>query len=84
MLRFQYDEEVERRVLRKEAIEEGRELGLELGLELGREEGREEGASQKAIEVAKTGLENDIPIETISIMTGMPVQEIEKLKDEIN
>jgi len=43
-------------------------------------QGIEEGASEKAIEIAKNGLENNVPIETISVMTGLSIEEIEKLK----
>jgi len=51
-------------------------------LERGIERGIEQGASEKEIEIAKNGLENNIPIETISVMTGLSIEEIEKLGDK--
>jgi len=44
------------------------------------ERGIEQGASEKEIEIAKNGLENNVPIETISVMTGLSIEEIKKLK----
>ena len=37
---------------------------------------------KKAIEVVKNGLKNNVPLETIAIMTGFTVAEIENLKNE--
>ena len=73
---------------RQEAIEEGREEGLELGREEGREEGREQGRKlgrelgrQEAFaETARKMLAMMIDIETISKVTGLSVEEIEKLR----
>ena len=48
--------------------EEAQKRGLEQGLEQGR------------IEIIESGLQNNIPVETISLMTGATVEEIEKLR----
>jgi len=43
-------------------------------------EGKMEGKIEREIEIAKNGLENNVPIETISVMTSLSIEEIEKLK----
>lgn len=53
---------------REEALEEGRELG------------REEGERRKQYEIAKAGLQEDLTMELIMKLTGLPKEEIEKLK----
>jgi len=45
---------------------------------------KDEGKDEKAIEVVENGLKNNISVETISIMTGLSIQEIEKLKEKID
>jgi len=52
---------------------------FDAGVERGIEQGREQGEHKKAIEIAKNGLANNIPIETISLMTGFKVSELEKI-----
>ncbi|MGL5066640.1 MAG: hypothetical protein ACRC6T_02265, partial [Sarcina sp.] len=55
------------------SIDEIREIYLE-------ERGREEGEKLKQIEIAKNGIKQGLSIEIISTLTGLSVEEIEKLK----
>ncbi len=55
------------------------ESSYKVGEMKGRKEGREEGAKDKAIEIAKKALERGNPIEFISEITGLSIEEIEKL-----
>jgi predicted transposase/invertase (TIGR01784 family) len=48
--------------------------------ESGRKEGIKEGEKDKAIEMAKNSLKEGLSIESISKLTGLPKEEIEKLK----
>lgn len=43
---------------------------------------REESRDKRTIEIIENGLKNDIPIETITIMTGLSAEEIEKLRED--
>ncbi|MBX7407816.1 Rpn family recombination-promoting nuclease/putative transposase [Clostridium chauvoei] len=61
------------------AEEKGREQGLEEGLEQGREQGLEEGKLLERINIAKNLLDV-LDNETISLKTGLSVDEIEKLR----
>ena len=55
--------------------------GYEEGIEEGRIEGIEEGSKQKAYEIAKNMLEENIPIEAIAKFTKLNIEEIEQLKE---
>ena len=48
----------------------------------GIKKGKEEGKKERDIEIAKASLKQGIDINTISIITGLAIQEIEKLKKE--
>jgi predicted transposase/invertase (TIGR01784 family) len=65
----------------KKGIEQGIEKGIEQGIEKGIERGKEEGEKQAKIEIAKSLLDV-LDIETISMKTGLSVEEIEKLKSK--
>ena len=52
------------------------------GYEEGKEEGIEEGSKQKAYEIAKSMLEENIPIEAIAKFTKLNIEEIEQLREE--
>ena len=62
------------------------ELGIERGIERGRFEGLtqgiQKGTIQKAIEIAKNLLDV-LDVKTISLKTGLSIEEINKLKDEM-
>ncbi|MFH1961416.1 MAG: Rpn family recombination-promoting nuclease/putative transposase [bacterium] len=68
----------------EQGLEQGREQGIEQGIKQGKEEGREEGKEQgkkeKAIEMAKSLLSLKIDIEKILKVTGLTIDEIEKIK----
>ena len=53
---------------------------VEQGIEKGIEKGIERGIEQKAIEIAQNGIANGIGVELLSSITGLSVDEIEKLK----
>ena len=53
--------------------------GYEEGIEEGRIEGIEEGSRQKAYEIAKNMLEENISIEAIVKFTKLSIEEIEQL-----
>ena len=42
---------------------------------------REQGREENKIETVKNGLENSVPIETISALTGLSTSEIETIRD---
>ena len=63
----------------KKGRKEGREEGREEGRKEGREEGREEGELKKSREIAKLSLERGIDINTVSLITGLSVEEVEEL-----
>ena len=56
--------------------------GYEEGIEEGRIEGIEEGSKQKAYEIAKSMLEENISIEAIVKFTKLSIEEIEQLREE--
>ena len=68
---------------REEGREEGIAQGMEKGIEKGREEGIEQGAFNKSLETAKTALAMNLPPEDISKLTGLPLDTILKLKDQL-
>lgn len=58
---------------------EGRAEGLKEGLEKGREEGMEKGMEKGRTELLKNLLESGLPIEEISRLTKIDIQEIARL-----
>jgi predicted transposase/invertase (TIGR01784 family) len=66
-----------------EGMEKGIAQGMEKGIEKGREEGLEQGAYNKSLETAKTALSMNLPPENISKLTGLPLETILKLKDQL-
>ena len=64
---------------RAEGLAEGHAAGLSEGHAAGLSEGRSEGAAQKQREIAKNMKTKNISIADIAEMTGLPVEEIEKL-----
>ncbi|MDR2232032.1 MAG: Rpn family recombination-promoting nuclease/putative transposase [Tannerella sp.] len=59
---------------------EGREEGLKEGLKEGKKEGLKEGLKEGKKEVAKTALSKGIDTQTIAEITGLSIEEIEKLR----
>jgi predicted transposase/invertase (TIGR01784 family) len=62
---------------------EGKEEGRELGRQEGRQEGIEEGKKEQAIKTAITLLKSNVDLSIISTSTGLSVEELEKLKNEL-
>ena len=65
--------------LKDQAYRDGEEAGEKKGKEEGRKEGLEEGSTTKAIEIAKSMLEDNIPVEQISKYTNLPIDEVNSL-----
>ena len=59
------------------------DAGFDAGVEKGLEKGLEKGIEKEKIEMAKSLLADQLPIEFISKHTGLPAQEIEKLKEDL-
>ena len=91
MLVAEYDYDMDIMVQREESYNAGREEGIAAGIErgiatgraegivAGIERGREEGIYTKAIETARNCLVLKMPLETISMITGLSMEEIAKL-----
>ena len=78
----QFDEfmiETDRRSLEQFYKDKGMEEGLAEGREQGKEEGLQQGIKQSKIEIAKKSLEKNLPLETISEITGLSIKEIQDL-----
>ena len=60
---------------KEEGLQQGREQGLQQGLQ----QGLEQGIKQSKIETAKKSLEKNLPLETISEITGLSIKEIQDL-----
>ena len=69
-------------------IEEGKSLGIEEGKSLGIEEGRAlgkaEGTKEKAIEIAKNLLKENVDINIIAKSTGLTKKDIQILRNTDN
>lgn len=61
--------------------QEGIEAGIEQGIERGIEQGIEQGRQSEKIEIARALL-SKLPNETISQTTGLPIAEIEQLRND--
>ena len=60
--------------------EEGMAQGLNQGLSQGRAEGRAEGIEQEALRIAKAMLENGLPPETVTQLTGLAPEIVEQAR----
>ena len=69
---------------RQAGMEAGLEAGLAKGLEEGLAEGRLEGQHDARIESAENALNLGIPIEDVSKITGLSLEEVEELAKKIN
>ena len=74
MLTLEYDEETARRVEREEAMEEGRKEG--------REEGRREG-EQARRQLIISCLRKFKSCEVVADILDIPVEEVQKIKDNL-
>lgn len=64
-------------------IEYAKKTGLEEGLVRGREEGREEGLDERNKEVAINLLQLGTPCEVVAKATGLSLEKVTKLKEEV-
>ena len=82
IFKVEYDEEAvfkkTQNTIKFSAEERGREEGLKEGLEQGKEKGKE----TATLEIAKNLLQIDMPMDKISKATGLPVEELKKLKED--
>ena len=70
-----------------EAKSEAREEGIKYGIAIGEKAGEERGISiglsqgvqQAKLETAKNALTMNLPVEQVAILTGLSIEEIEKL-----
>ena len=69
--------------VRAQQAEYDRKAQMKFAEEKGLEKGLEKGKNDKNIEVVLNSLKENIPIETISKITGLQIKEIEDLKKEI-
>jgi len=75
-----YDEEIKRIRDNIAALDYQYDKGIEKGIEKGIKQGKTEGETNKAIEIAKNLLLQNIPLDTISSTTGLSMPEIQKLQ----
>ena len=64
-------------------IEYAKEIGLEEGLAKGLAKGREEGREERNLEVAINFLQLGTPCEIVAKATGLSLEEVVKLKEEV-
>ncbi len=67
----------------EQGIEKGIEKGIEIGIVKGREEGREEGRNEEKIQNAKNALANNVDVELVATITGLPLYIVEELKKSL-
>lgn len=63
---------------RKEGLEKGRKEGLEEGRKKGIEESRKAAEKETKLQMVDAMLANDIPVEKIAVISGIPQEEILK------
>ncbi len=66
------------------AFDEGKEEGIETGKHIGREEGEEIGKAANQRETVIRGLKQGLDKKVIAALTGLSVEEIEKIAEEID
>lgn len=64
-------------------IEYAKKTGLEEGLVRGREEDREEGRDERNTEVAINLLQLGTPCEVVAKATGLSLEKVTKMKEEV-
>ena len=62
------------------AKQEGLAEGMEKGMELGMEKGMKKGMNQKALDIARNMLADDVDINLIMKYSGLTQEQIENLK----
>jgi predicted transposase/invertase (TIGR01784 family) len=77
---FSYQQDLKARWDNQACLDYAEGKGIERGIEKGIQEGIEKGAKNREIEIARTSLAQNIDISTISLITGLTIEEIENLK----
>ena len=65
------------------ALEKGREEGMAKGMEKGREEGLAKGMEKEKIATARRLLSMGLSEEQVSTATELPLEEIQKLREQV-
>ena len=82
-----YDEEekkaYENKCILEDAIEDAKENGYSSGYDSGYDSGKSAGVSNEKINIAKNMLKKNMSIEDISDVTGLTIDEINKIKENI-
>jgi predicted transposase/invertase (TIGR01784 family) len=79
MLLAEYDYDTDIAVQRKEAFDDGISIGRNEGISIGLSQGITQGEKKAKLETAKTLLAFGDSIEKVSKVTGLSIEEIEKL-----
>lgn len=79
MLIGEYDYDTDIAVQRQESLMIGIRQGIERGKSLGLAEGEARGSRQKALETARLMKRHAYPVPEICLITGLTVQEVEKI-----
>ena len=79
ILMTEYDYATDMAVLKEEAYEDGLFVGREEGISIGLERGLAQGAYEKALETARSMLEDGFPVSTVSKYTSLPLETVEEL-----
>ena len=75
ILMTEYDYATDMAVLKEESYEDGLFVGREEGISIG----LERGAYEKALETARSMLEDGFPVSTVSKYTNLPLETVEAL-----
>ena len=75
ILMTEYDYATDMAVLKEESYEDGLFVGREEGISIG----LERGAYEKAMETARSMLEDGFPVSTVSKYTSLPPETVEEL-----
>ncbi|MGL9717245.1 MAG: Rpn family recombination-promoting nuclease/putative transposase, partial [Wolbachia sp.] len=67
----------------EQRLDDATEKGKKEGIQIGHQKGRAEGRKERDIEVAKNSLKAGVSIDVIAEITGLPVDEIKQLQEEI-
>jgi predicted transposase/invertase (TIGR01784 family) len=67
----------------QEGLQKGLQEGLQKGLHKGRQEGLQEGRQGEKLEIARSALREGLSAETVSKLTGLPLEEIQRLAAEL-
>ena len=80
---IEYAKEIAHEEGLEEGLAKGRVKGRAEGLEEGLSKGREEGREERNLEVAINLLQLGTPCEIVSKATGLSIEEVAKLKEEV-